>query len=260
MLRDIVLVHGGGQGGWVWAETIAAIRLEAGDAAGRIFALDVPGCGEKRGADTNGLSIPDVIRIFAAELDALDVRDALLVGHSMAGTLLPGLAAARSDRIARAVYFTCSAPAQGQTIGQMMGQGKQGSNENEVGWPLDIEWPLDPENALFRQLFEAAFCDDMDKEMAPAFLDKLGKDRWPDACGRDWDSWHYEEARHVPATYVIALADKILPVTWQERFAARVNASRLVRIDSGHQGMNTRPFSLAEILIAEARIGAERTA
>jgi pimeloyl-ACP methyl ester carboxylesterase len=247
-MRDFVLVHGGGQGGWVWAETIAAIRLEAGEAAGRIFALDVPGCGEKRGWDTSAMSIPDVIELFAAELDANDVRDALLVGHSMAGTLLPGLVAARSDRIARAVYYTCAAPSQGQTIVQMMGRGVQGSAENEVGWPLD------PEIASFRELFEAAFCDDMDEEMAPTFLDKLGKDNWPEACRKDWNSWHYDAARHVPATYVIALADKILPVAWQERFAARVNASRLVRIDSGHQGMNTRPFSLAEILIAEARL------
>ena len=93
------------------------------------------------------------------------------------------------------------------------------------------------------------------RHLSRTFLAKLGKDNWPVACGHDWNSWHYDAACHVPATYVIALADKILPVAWQERFAARVNASRLVRIDSGHQGMNTRPFSLAEILIAEARLG-----
>lgn len=248
MLRDIVLLHGGGQGGWVWAETIAAIRAEAGEAAGRVLTLDVPGCGEKRGRDTRNISVPEVIDVLATELDANDVRDALLVGHSQAGTILPGLVAARSDRIARAVYFTCAAPSPGQTVAHMMGRGVQGSAENEIGWPLD------PEAASPEALFDAAFCNDMDQEMSRTFLAKLGKDNWPEACGNDWNSWQYDAARHVPATYVIALADKILPVAWQERFAARVNASRLVRIDSGHQGMNTRPFSLAEILIAEARL------
>lgn len=27
MSRDIVLVHGGGQGSWIWDEMVAAIRL-----------------------------------------------------------------------------------------------------------------------------------------------------------------------------------------------------------------------------------------
>ena len=247
-MRDIVFVHGGGQGGWVWAETIAAMRAVAGEATGRMLTLDVPGCGEKRARDTQGMSVPEVIAELAAELDASNVSDALLVGHSQAGTLLPGLIAARSERIARAVYFTCAAPSQGQTIVQMMGRGLQGSAEDEVGWPRD------PATTLAADLFHVAFCNDMDAEMARLFSAKLGKDNWPQACGSDWNDWHYDKARHVPATYVIALADRILPVAWQERFAIRVNASRLVRIDSGHQGMNTRPYSLAEILLAEARL------
>ena len=249
MLRDIVLIHGGGQGAWVWAETIEAIRVEAGEAAGGVLTLDVPGCGEKRGVETTDLSVPEVIEMLAAELDEHDVRDALLVGHSQGGTLLPGLIAARSDRIARAVYFTCAAPNQGQTVLQLMGRGVQGADENEIGWPLD------PQTVSPRDLFNAAFCNDMDEEKSSTFLAKLGRDNWPVACSNDWNTWQYDAARHVPATYVIALADKILPVVWQERFAARVNASRLVRMDSGHQGMNTRPFTLAEILIAEARLG-----
>lgn len=248
VLRDIVLIHGGKQGSWVWSETIAAIKVEAGEAVGRLLALDVPGCGDKRGRDTSGMSVPEVIEELAAELDANDVRDALLVGHSQAGTLLPGLAAARSNRIARAVYFACAAPDQGQTVAQMLGRGLQGSVENEVGWPRD------PETTSAAELFHAAFCNDMDEETSRSFAAKLGQDDWPATCGNEWKSWHYDAARQVPTTYVIALADKILPVTWQERFAERLHASRIVRLDSGHQGMNTRPFALAEIIITEARL------
>lgn len=248
MLRDIILLHGGGQGGWIWAETIAALRVEAGEDVGRILTLDVPGCGDKRGRDTSGIGVPEVIEVLAAELDANDIRDALLVGHSQAGTLLPCLVAARSDRIARAVYFTCAAPSQGQTVVQMMGRGLQGSNESEVGWPRD------PATTPPAELFHAAFCNDMDEELARSFSAKLGKDNWPTACGNEWKDWHYDAAYAVPATYVIALADQILPVAWQERFAERLGAGRLVRIDSGHQGMNSRPYALAEIFLAEARL------
>ncbi len=249
MPREIVLLHGGAQGSWVWAETIAAIRLEAGDVPVRIVTLDVPGCGEKRGRDTTAMSVPDVLAELACELDSHDVSNALLVGHSQAGTLLPGLAAARPNRVERLAYFACAAPGQGQSLVQMMGRGVQGTDKNTVGWPLD------PATTSPADLFHAAFCNDMDAEIARGFATKLGQDNWPEACGNDWTSWHYEDVRHIPATYIIALADGILPVAWQERFAARLNADRVVRLDSGHQGMNTRPFSLAEILIAEARLG-----
>ena len=43
-----------------------------------------------------------------------------------------------------------------------------------------------------------------------------------------------------------------LPVAWQEIFAERLHADRVVRIDAGHQAMNTRPHELAAILLAEA--------
>ena len=43
-----------------------------------------------------------------------------------------------------------------------------------------------------------------------------------------------------------------LPPMWQQRFAERFHADRIVRIDAGHQVMNTRPHALAEVLLAEA--------
>lgn len=245
MIPDIVLVHGGGQGGWIWDELLVAFKLQAGAKLRRVIALDVPGCDTKRGQDTAGLGVADVVAALAAELDALDVKEALLVGHSQAGTLLPGLITARPTRFARAIYVACCAPLEGQTVGAMMGQGLRGTSKTEVGWPLD------PALVSHRELFAAAFCSDMDEAAAEAFLDRLGRDVWPVACALESSRWHYDAARMVPATYVVALRDNILPVVWQARFAKRVHATRTVHIDAGHQAMMTRPHALAEILLAE---------
>jgi pimeloyl-ACP methyl ester carboxylesterase len=246
VIRDIVLIHGGGQAAWVWDETVAAMRMQAGAALGRVIALDVPGCGAKRGRDTTGLAVEHVVAELAGELDGLGVTDALLVGHSQAGTLLPGLIAVRPVRFARAVFFSCCAPLPGQTVGAMMGRGPRGANEAEVGWPLD------PASVNRRALFAAAFCNDMMEAEASAFLDKLGRDEWPAACALESDRWHYDEARGVPGTYVVALRDNILPLAWQERFAERFHAGCRVSIDAGHQAMNSRPHALAEILLKDA--------
>jgi pimeloyl-ACP methyl ester carboxylesterase len=85
-----------------------------------------------------------------------------------------------------------------------------------------------------------------------SFLAKLGRDTWP-AKTMSAADWHYDHLGGVPATYVICLRDGILPVPWQETFAARLKVQRQVRIDAGHQVMNTRPEALAEALLHEAQ-------
>jgi pimeloyl-ACP methyl ester carboxylesterase len=64
--------------------------------------------------------------------------------------------------------------------------------------------------------------------------------------------WRYVHVSRIPATYVMCLRDAVLPLGWQETFAARLGAERLIRIDAGHQVMNTRPQALAEALRMEA--------
>ena len=241
-LQDMALLHGGGQGSWIWDATIAAIRLQDGSDARRILPLDVPGCGTRRGRNTATLDHSGVIQELASDLDRAGVEGLLLVGHSQAGTILPRLSAARPDRVARTAYVTCCAPAEGQTVTAMMGTSVRGTDPDAVGWPLD------PSTTPPHNQFKAMFCNDMGEAEAEAFLAMLGRDTWPTACGAVESSWGYGEASAVPAAYIIALRDAVLPPAWQLRFAERIGAVEIARIDAGHQPMNTRPHALAEIL------------
>ena len=54
------------------------------------------------------------------------------------------------------------------------------------------------------------------------------------------------------SNFVLCLRDAILPPHWQEYFAKQLRCWRTVRIDAGHQAMNTRPHALAEILLIDA--------
>ena len=91
------------------------------------------------------------------------------------------------------------------------------------------------------------FCNDMNKAEASTFVDKLGQDTWP-AQSMTTSDWRYDHLSGVPSTYVICLRDGILPQPWQETFATRLKVQQQVRIDAGHQVMNTRPHALAEAL------------
>lgn len=88
---DYVFLHGGGQGGWVWQETMTALHQQTGGKFARVLALDAPGCGEKRGRNTAGLDVDDVVTELLADISARGLKDVILVGHSQAGTMLPRL-------------------------------------------------------------------------------------------------------------------------------------------------------------------------
>ena len=240
---DYVFLHGGGQGSWVWSETLAALHQQAGGRSVRAQALDIPGCGTKRGRDTSAIGFEQIVAELLTDLSGTGFKDIILVGHSQAGNVLPRLAAARPSLFRRLVYVSCSIPLPGQTVLQMMGTGPQGSNPDEVGWPHD--------GRVVRERYPRMFCNDMSDARAASFVAKLGDDAWPPQVYTVTD-WPDPSLNNTPSTYVICLRDGILPVAWQERFATRFNAQKVVRIDAGHQVMNTRPQALAEVLHHEA--------
>ena len=115
MASDFVFLHGGGQASWVWAETLAAMALQAGASCGRLVTLDVPGCGTKRGQTTDGVSVPDIVASLIEDIEAADLDRPVLVGHSQAGTILPRLLRSRPQLFRHTVYVSCLAPASSQT-------------------------------------------------------------------------------------------------------------------------------------------------
>jgi pimeloyl-ACP methyl ester carboxylesterase len=240
---DYAFVHGGGQGGWVWDETIEALKRQTDGAFGRALALDAPGCGTKRGREGEDLDPEAIAAELVGDIEAAGFRDVVLVGHSQAGMELPFMAELRPGLFRRLVYLTCSAPPAGRSTLSMMGQGLHGSNPDEVGWPVL--------GGDMHARFRAMFCNDMTPAETDAFLGKLGRDMWP-APTYSASNWRYGHLDATPSSYVLCLQDQALTPAWQERFAERLRCQRIVRLDAGHQAMNTRPHALAEALRLEA--------
>jgi pimeloyl-ACP methyl ester carboxylesterase len=242
-MTDFGFVHGGGQGSWVWNETIAALALQSGGAA-RCLALDVPGCGTKRGVDTSATAFDDIVTALIDDVVVAGMRDVVLVGHSQAGMVLPRMAQLRPDLFAALVYVSCSGPPPGMTTIERMGDSLNGEREDQVGWPID------PKASTMEERFRVMFCNDMAPAGADAFLAKLGSDMWPVSSYTHRD-WQYDHLGAIASTFVLCLRDNSLPPPWQEKFAAAFKVDEIVRVDAGHQVMNTRPHALAEILLAQ---------
>lgn len=245
MRTDFAFLHGGGQGGWVWAQTIAALREQGGDGVGRTLALDVPGCGAKRERDTSEISFDQIVAEVLSDIETAGLHDVVLVGHSQAGSVMPRMAETRPDLFKRLIYVSCSAPPDGVTVVELIGKGVHGASEMEVGWPVD------PASVSPEERHRLMFCNDMDEAQAAELLHATRGDQWPMSSYAQ-RSWRYDHLAALPASYIVLTQDRALPVSWQERFAARLHAGRILRLDAGHQAMVTQPRRLAEIVLAEA--------
>lgn len=236
--HDYAFLHGGVQGGWVWAETLEAMAQQTGNAFGRALVLDVPGCGTKRGRATDELGIDEIAAELVADIEAAGLRDVVVVGHSQAGTILPRMIEQKPGLFRRAIHVSCIAPPPGQNVmefSQVM--------FSSDGLDLSTSDPMD--------LCRAMFCNDMSGDQTTMFLGQLGEDSWP-ALSYAAADWRYEHLQSTPASYLFCLRDRALPLALQEVCALRLGTTRQIRIDAGHQVMITQPHALAEILRDEA--------
>ncbi|MFT3965618.1 MAG: alpha/beta hydrolase [Sphingobium sp.] len=245
MATNFAFLHGGGQGGWVWDQTIAALRLQAGEDAVRTLALDAPGCGAKRGRDTEGQTMRDVAEELLCDIERAGMDDIILAGHSQAGQAMAFLQQLRPGLFRRLVYVSCSIPLPGQSVTQMMGTGPRGTHPDEIGWPFD------PASETSQGKAMRMFYNDMTVEQAAPLLARMHQDMWPLATYSESD-WPYEALGAVPSTFILCLRDEALPPEWQRIFAERFRCEHIVQVDAGHQVMNSRPHALAEILRMEA--------
>ena len=244
-MTDFAFLHGGGQGSWVWDETIAAMKGQSGDSH-RYLALDVPGCGAKRGRETAATAFEAIVAELVSDVRGNGLADVVLVGHSQAGTVLPRMAALAPDLFQRLIHVTTIAPDPGADVIEMSARRMTEERSEAVNRSFfDDAMPA-------AERFGLKFCNDMAPAQAEHFLAKLGGDNWP-RSSYEANDWNYDAAAAHPVSYVLCLRDAVLTLHWQERFAARLGATSLPKLDAGHQAMNSRPQALAEILLAEAR-------
>ena len=86
-----VLIHGGSFTGSCW-QPIVPLLPEP------VVAVDLPGRGTRPRA-LAGISIADFVDAVVDDIESRDLRDVVLVGHSMAGLTMPGVAERIPDRL-----------------------------------------------------------------------------------------------------------------------------------------------------------------
>ncbi|MGI4746817.1 MAG: alpha/beta fold hydrolase [Janthinobacterium lividum] len=237
-MKDVIFLHGGSHGSWCWAPLLA--ELEKHPDVGRLITLDMPGCGTKRGRDVGTLSLAAVVAELNQDLRILHVRGAVLVGHSIAGILLPMMAVADPPLFSQVVYLATSLPREGETIMEMMGSALHGQDPGHVGWPVDPGTPP-------AKLFETMFAPDLSHAQFEWLMGEVVRDVTPPAVAME-GATRAGYANLLPSTYILTLRDPILPPPWQRRFAERAGCTAIVEIDTPHEPFISHPVLLADVL------------
>lgn len=116
-LPPLVLVHGAWGGAWIWRRVLAPLRA----AGHEVHAVTLTGDGERAHLRRPDIALGDHIDDVVGLVEAEELSDFVLVGHSYGGMVVTGAAAALlargAHRPARLVYVDAMVPLPGEGWG-----------------------------------------------------------------------------------------------------------------------------------------------
>jgi pimeloyl-ACP methyl ester carboxylesterase len=131
-----VLVHGAWHGGWCWAKVARLLR----DAGHEVYTPTLTGLGERAHLARPEVDLETHIQDVVAMLEAEELRQVTLVGHSYGGMVISGVAARTTGRIGHLVYLDAFVPETGKSLLDYLGERAASMREaaaaNGEGWKL----------------------------------------------------------------------------------------------------------------------------
>jgi pimeloyl-ACP methyl ester carboxylesterase len=239
MPAAFVLIHGGVHTGRCWDATIAIIRelLPEVDA----FAVDLPG---RRGVSGDLASLTHEVCVDSVADQILehlgpDAGPVVVVGHSLAGVLIPGLAHRLGVRcVQHVVFVACCVPAQGKNVLQSLPFPLSRIARRIVERAPVISVPPAFVRFFFGNRATPAQRDAMRANLcaeSSALVTSISTERLP---------------RTVRTSWILTEHDRSLPPRLQRRFIREMGGvDTLATIDSGHEAMFTHPRQLANQIV-----------
>lgn len=231
-MTAFVLLHGAWHGGWCWARVAAILRA-------RGHSVTTPtqtGLGERRHLLTPEVTLTTFGEDLRLHLEYEDLREAVAVGHSFAGSALSHAAERARDRIARLVYLDSTLVFGGEA-------------------PFDSN---PPETVALRRQMARDFSGGLSLPPPPAEafgVTEPADVRWLEAKMTPHPLRTFETRLEIegppgaglPAEYIVCTEPLYAPLaTARER--ARTLGWRVRGLASGHDAMVTAPEALADIL------------
>ena len=112
-MSHVVLVHGAWGGAWIWRHVLPALRA----AGHEVHAVTLTGDGERAHLRHPGITLRTHIADVVGLVDAEELADIALVGHSYGGQVITGAADALAGHVKQLVYVDAMVPLPGEGWG-----------------------------------------------------------------------------------------------------------------------------------------------
>jgi pimeloyl-ACP methyl ester carboxylesterase len=116
-MANFVLVHGAWHGGWCYRDTAAVLRKLGHN----VFTPTHTGVGERAHQASEGITLETHIRDVAGCIEAEELDQVILVGHSYGGMVITGVADRMAERIKALVYLDAFVPKNGDSLVSLLG-------------------------------------------------------------------------------------------------------------------------------------------
>ena len=249
-MTDFLLVHGPGQGSWVWGKVWGRMtapvehppRLHKPRRANRVHPVDLPGHGPDIAGDTAAVRLEECVEVIARAVEDERLRDVVLVGHGISAAIVLEAAAKLPTPPKRLALIGAAVPeGQAPLISGCASGVRSGFKLFSLLSGLSRQEFRIPRPAIQRYM-----CNTMDAMEIVQILGFFGP-----LPTRLLNSRLSAEAGEptVPLSSIVFTEDKLVPAEAQRRTAERLNSQDTQEIEACHMGLWQKPEAVADALL-----------
>lgn len=232
-MATFVLLHGAFHGGWCWRRVEPILR----GAGHRVFTPTQTGLGDRAHLLSRDITLETFVQDLVATLEAEELNDAVLVGHSFGGIAITGAAERVPERIRSLVYLDSIVPQSGRSPLDLMAPevaARRRALAAETGG-LSVA-PPDPS---FFGVPPGPAADWVRRRLTPhpfgAFDSALAMTRPP--------------GNGLPSTYVFCTAPVYEPLAFYRDYARQLPGWAWRELAASHDAMVSHPEATAALLM-----------
>jgi pimeloyl-ACP methyl ester carboxylesterase len=244
-MKHFILIHGAWEESRIWDEVTPVLEAQGHT----VTALDLPGHGTNH-QPLSEVSMASYVRYLVDTIESLD-HPVVLVGHSMAGSVISQVAEQIPAHIERLIYVAAFLLEDGSSVLEAMQSDEEGQLLPRIAFSADQSFATVPEKALL----EVGFHDVNERtirRVLPRMIEKQATEPFMAKVALSQLNFG-----SVPKSYVRTTIDRVTSPSLQDRLIANWQVDQVINLESGHFPAFSLPKELAESL-AELALFNER--
>jgi len=232
-MANFFFIHGGMHGAWCWVKVIDILENDGH----HCFDIDLPGAGLDR-TPRSEVTFDSYIEKIDHFIEVNELKDINLVGHSMAGMLLPKIAMDEKAGVSNIIFLAAYILEKGESVFDLLPE-----EARKIVLAAAEESPDSSFIFDYEQAKESCF-GDLDEELARNYYDLLTPQP---VAPFDHKSDIELSSVKQPMHYIVGKRDVEVKKDLSAGFINKIKCE-VHEIDSGHDAMLSCPSELAKLL------------